>query len=127
MRITKRRRWSAVALAATVALTLSGCLAGGDDEEGDSENEVLVWASMDPPVIEGLQAALDARAEGEDITVTIEAVEDINSLIMQRIQAGDTPDIAMIPQPGVVGRRRRPRRPRSPSRTCSTWGPSRSR
>lgn len=102
MRITKLRRWTAVALAATVALTTSGCLAGGGDEESEGDSEVLVWASMDPPVIEGLQAALDARAEEEGITVRIEAVEDINSLIMQRIQAGDTPDIAMIPQPGVV-------------------------
>lgn len=103
MRITRRRRWAAVALAATGALTLSGCLAGGDGgEEGADDNEVLIWASMDPPVIEGLQKALDARAGDEGITVKIEAVEDINSLIMQRIQAGDTPDIAMIPQPGVV-------------------------
>jgi alpha-glucoside transport system substrate-binding protein len=101
--MSNRRRWTAVALSTTVALALSGCLAGGDgDDEGGSDNEVLVWASMDPPVIEGLQAALDAKAEGGDVTVTIEAVEDINSLIMQRIQAGDTPDIAMIPQPGVV-------------------------
>lgn len=102
MSITKRRRRIAVALSVTVALATSGCLAGGGDDEGDSGNEVLVWASMDPPVLEGLQAALDARAEGGDITVRVEAVEDINSLIMQRIQAGDTPDIAMIPQPGVV-------------------------
>lgn len=102
MRITKRRRWTAVALSATVVLTLSGCLAGGGNEEAENDTEVLVWASMDPPVIEGLQAALEARAEEEGITVTVEAVEDINSLIMQRIQAGDTPDIAMIPQPGVV-------------------------
>jgi alpha-glucoside transport system substrate-binding protein len=102
MRITKRRRWAAVALATTVALTMSGCLAGGGDEEGDAGNEVLVWLSVDPPVAEGLETALNARAEGEGITVTVELVEDINSLIMQRIQAGDTPDIAMIPQPGVV-------------------------
>lgn len=103
MRITKRRRRLAVALSATAALTLSGCLAGGGGEESSEDSsEVLIWASMDPPVIEGLQAALDQRAEEEGITVRIEAVEDINSLIMQRIQAGDTPDIAMIPQPGVV-------------------------
>jgi alpha-glucoside transport system substrate-binding protein len=93
----------AAALAATAALTMSGCLAGGGDEESEGDsNEVLVWASLDPPVIDGLQAALDARAEEEGVTVTVEAVEDINSLIMQRIQAGDLPDVAMIPQPGVV-------------------------
>jgi len=102
MSMSKRHRWTTAALSATVALTLTGCLAGGGEEEGEGDNEVLVWASMDPPVIEGLQAALDERAEGEGVTVTIEAVEDINSLIMQRIQAGTTPDIAMIPQPGVV-------------------------
>jgi len=104
MSITKRRRRGAVALSATIALTLSGCLAGGGggDEEGGDSSEVLIWASMDPPVMDGIQAALDERAEGEDFTVRLEPVEDINSLIMQRIQAGDTPDIAMIPQPGVV-------------------------
>ena len=104
MRITRRRRTAAVAVAATAALTMSGCLAGdgGGESGGESDSEVLIYASMDPPVIDGLQKALDAKAEGEDFTVKIEAVEDINSLIMQRIQAGETPDIAMIPQPGVV-------------------------
>jgi alpha-glucoside transport system substrate-binding protein len=102
MRITRTRRWAAVALAGAVSLTLTGCLAGDGGEEGEDSSEVLIWASMDPPVIEGIQAELDARAEEEGITVRVEAVEDINSLIMQRIQAGDTPDIAMIPQPGVV-------------------------
>ena len=102
MRITRRRRWAAVALSGAVSLTLSGCLSEGGDDSGEASDEVLIWASMDPPVIEGIQKALDARAEEEGITVTVEAVEDINSLIMQRIQAGDTPDIAMIPQPGVV-------------------------
>jgi alpha-glucoside transport system substrate-binding protein len=104
MSMSSRRRWTAVALSTTFALALSGCLAGGDggDEEGSGDNEVLVWSSMDPPVTEGLQAALDQKAEGGDVTVKVQQVEDINSLIMQRIQAGDTPDIALIPQPGVV-------------------------
>ncbi len=104
MSMSSRRRWTAVALSTTFALALSGCLAGGDggDEEGSGDNEVLVWSSMDPPVTEGLQAALDQKAEGGDVTVQVQQVEDINSLIMQRIQAGDTPDIALIPQPGVV-------------------------
>ena len=61
---------------------------------------MLVWASLDPPVIEGLQTALDERAADAGITVQVEAVEDINSLIMQRIQAGDTPDITDDPATG---------------------------
>ena len=32
----------------------------------------------------------------------VEQVENINQLIMTKIQANDTPDIALIPQPGVV-------------------------
>jgi alpha-glucoside transport system substrate-binding protein len=81
---------------------MTGCLAGDDDEGDGDSGEVLVWTSLDPPVKEGLEAVLEERAADEGIEVRVENVEDINSLIMQRIQAGDTPDIAMIPQPGVV-------------------------
>lgn len=95
------RRVAALGMAAVVATTMTGCLAGGGDEEASGDNEVLIWASVDPPVIDGLQSALDAKAP-DGVTITVQRVDDINSLIMQRIQAGDVPDIAMIPQPGVV-------------------------
>ena len=44
-----------------------------------------------------------AKAKAEGITVDMQKVDNINQLIMTKIQANDTPDIAMIPQPGVVG------------------------
>lgn len=100
MRVHPRgRRLMAVAAAGALFLTAAGC--GGDDE-GDS-NTVVIWSSMDPPVQEGLEAALVPLAEEEGITIDWQRVDNINQLIMTKIQANDTPDIAFIPQPGVVG------------------------
>lgn len=101
MRTRSMRRAAAFGMAAVVATTMTGCLAGGGDEEAGGDNEVLVWVSVDPPVVDGLQSALDAKAP-DGVDITVQRVDDINSLIMQRIQAGDVPDIALIPQPGVV-------------------------
>ena len=95
-----RKPLMAVAAVATLALTAAGC--GGDNGGGSDDKSVTVLASMDQPVIDGLQKALDAKAKDAGITVKIQRVENINQLIMQKIQANDAPDIAFIPQPGVV-------------------------
>ncbi len=101
MRIPVKKSTSLFGVAALAAtLTLTAC--GGDDEGGGSDNEILIWSSVDPPVQEGLEAVLSEKAEAEGYTLDWQSVEDINSLIMTRLQAGDTPDIALIPQPGVV-------------------------
>ena len=57
---------------------------------------------MDQPVQDGLLKSLEAKARSGDVTVDWQKVENINQLIMTKIQANDTPDIAFIPQPGVV-------------------------
>ena len=62
---------------------------------------VTIWSSVDQPVQDGLLKALEAKLGG-DVTVDWQKVENINQLIMTKIQANDTPDIAFIPQPGVV-------------------------
>ena len=95
-----RKPLIAVAAVATLALTAAGC--GGDSGGGSDDKSVTIYASMDQPVIDGLQKAIDAKAKDAGITVKFQRVENINQLIMQKIQANDTPDIAMIPQPGVV-------------------------
>jgi alpha-glucoside transport system substrate-binding protein len=102
MRFTSRRRSSVLAVTAlATTLAAAGC-GGGDGEEEGGDNEVTIWSSVDPPVQEGLNAVLTEKAEAGGYTINWESVDDINSLIMTRMQAGDTPDIALIPQPGVV-------------------------
>jgi alpha-glucoside transport system substrate-binding protein len=98
----RRRRTLAAGgalLLASVALT--ACVSGSDS--GDDSNVVTIWASVDQPIVDGFQEHLNAAAKDAGITVKIEKVENINQLIMTKIQANDTPDIALIPQPGVVG------------------------
>lgn len=103
MSMSKMVRMGAV-LGAT-ALVATGCLSESDDgaEGGEGgSTTVTVWASVDQPVLDGLQAASDELTADSDITIQWEKVENINQLIMTKIGAADAPDIALIPQPGVV-------------------------
>lgn len=98
-----RRRLMASASALALAAGLAAC--GGDDGGGSGDpNTVTIWSSVDQPVQDGLLKALEAKIEagGDDITIKWEKVENINQLIITKIQSGDTPDIALVPQPGVV-------------------------
>jgi alpha-glucoside transport system substrate-binding protein len=52
--------------------------------------------------MEGLKAGMAPLAQAAGVTVDWQKVDNINQLIMTKIQANQTPDIAMIPQPGVV-------------------------
>jgi alpha-glucoside transport system substrate-binding protein len=101
MRIHPRRAAKLVAVAAAGALALTAAGCGGGDEGAD-DTTVTIWSSMDPPVKEGLEKALVEKADAEGIEIDWQSVENINQLIMTKIQANDTPDIAFIPQPGVV-------------------------
>ena len=98
-RMQRRGRTSLlVALALGLATTvLAGCGSGGSDSK-----TVTLWASVDQPVFDGLKADLTKKAKAAGITLKMSKVTDINSLIMTKIQANDAPDIALIPQPGVV-------------------------
>ncbi len=103
MRIHRRGRKSlATATALAAAVALAGCGSGGDS--GGDDKTVTIWSSVNEPVQAGLEKALKAKlaSDGGGITFKWEKVDNINQLIMQKIQANDTPDIAFIPQPGVV-------------------------
>lgn len=109
MRLTATRRRAAFATtAAALALTTTGCLGSSDDGGGGGESSggddgtVEILATTDPLVFDGLKAKIEQEAEAAGIDVTMERVDNINQLILTRIQAGDPPDIAVIPQPGVI-------------------------
>ena len=108
MRLTATRRRAAfAATAAALALTTTGCLGsddggGGGSESGGDDGVVEILATTDPLVFDGLKAKIEEEAEAQGIEVNVERVDNINQLILTRIQAGDPPDIAVIPQPGVI-------------------------
>ena len=101
--VRRHTKIKGVAAIAVAALALAGCGGGdsGDSSSSDSKT-VTIWSSIDQPVQDGLQKVLEGKATAEGITIDWQKVDDINSLIMTKIQSGETPDIALIPQPGVV-------------------------
>jgi len=101
VRKSSLKRVAATGIAALAATGLAAC--GGSGGGGSSDSTVTVWSSTDPLVFAGLKKAVVAKAKAEGITVDMQKVDNINQLIMTKIQANDTPDIALIPQPGVVG------------------------
>ena len=107
MRLTSRRRRAALGVTAfALALTSTGCLGsddgGGGGAGGDDDGVVDILATTDPLVFDGLKAKIEEEAEAAGIEVNVERVDNINQLILTRIQANDPPDIAVIPQPGVI-------------------------
>ena len=92
---------AATAVATALALTAAAC--GSDGGSGsDDGGPVTIWWSLDQTVTDGLQKQLESAATDAGIEVKVERVDSIDKLIKTKIQAGDTPDIALLPQPGVV-------------------------
>src|SRR5579871_1242687 len=84
-------------------LTLTAC-GGGSGGSSSNSTTVTIWSSVDPPVKAGLEKKLVAelKAMHSKIQIQWSTVTNINQLIITKIQAGNAPDIAYIPQPGVV-------------------------
>ena len=101
-----------VAAVGVAALATSGCLSSGSSSGGGGSGDkatgsvkgstVTIWTSVDQPVLDGMKAAAAPKAQAQGMTLNWSKVDNINQLIMTKIQANDTPDIALIPQPGVV-------------------------
>lgn len=93
-----------------VALLTSSCLSPSGDGGGDTGkatgsvkgSTVTLWSSNDQPIIDGWKKVVDPKAKKLGITIKWQKVDNINQLIVTKIQANDVPDIATIPQPGVV-------------------------
>jgi alpha-glucoside transport system substrate-binding protein len=109
MRLTSTRRRAALGVSAlALALTTTGCLGsdegggGGGGGGGEDDGVVDILATTDPLVFDGLKKKIEEEADAAGIEVNVERVDNINQLILTRIQANDPPDIAVIPQPGVI-------------------------
>ncbi len=102
MRKYSSRRKALVGAAATALMSLSLAACGGGDSGGSGDKSVTIWTSMDQPIVDGLEKSLKEKADAAGLTVKWQRVTDINTLIMTKLNSQDKPDIAVIPQPGVV-------------------------
>ncbi|MER7899323.1 ABC transporter substrate-binding protein [Streptomyces sp. NPDC096046] len=84
-----------------LALLATGCGSGSGSSASDKKT-VTIWTGMDQPIIDGLKADLAPRAKAQGLTVQWRRVDNINQLLVQKVQAGDAPDIALMPQPGII-------------------------
>ena len=99
-----------VVAVSTAALLTSACLSSGSSGGGNSGkasgkvsgSTIKIWTSVDQPILDGMKAVIDPEAKAQGLTIQWSKVTNINQLIITKIQANDVPDIAMIPQPGVV-------------------------
>ncbi|WP_405727710.1 ABC transporter substrate-binding protein [Streptomyces sp. NBC_01537] len=90
-----------VSALSALALLTTACSSGSGSSANDTKT-ITIWSSMDQPIIDGLKAKLNPQAKAQGITVEWRRVDNINQLIVQKVQANDTPDIALLPQPGII-------------------------
>jgi alpha-glucoside transport system substrate-binding protein len=110
-----RRTRTMPALLLGAALVLSGC-GGGDDEpavtgggddttpeasfEGEEIEVAAVWSGEEQAAFEQVASAFEEQT-GAEVTFTSTG-DDIATVIGTRIQGGDPPDVAILPQPGLL-------------------------
>ena len=97
--------------AAALALLISGC-GGGDDDaggggapeagslEGESLELAAVFTGAEQEALEAVLAAFSEQT-GAEVTFTSTG-DDIATVLGTRIAGGDAPDVALLPQPGLL-------------------------
>ena len=106
--MTTRRRW--LLLIAALILALPACAGGTPGEEdsadggGDSEGggEISVAAVWTGGEQEAFEAVLDAFTEESGIETSYQSSDDLGTFLGTQIEGGSPPDVAMIPQPGLM-------------------------
>ena len=99
-------RWANRGAAVAVAVSLLSCGGTGDDRP-DIDDTVLevvgVWDDTEAAAFREVLATFEARS-GATVEYTSTEGEDIGAVLDARVADGDPPDVAFVPQPGLLGR-----------------------
>jgi len=82
------------------AMALSGCSGGGGGGGADGEVEILGAFTGDQA--KAFQTELDEWGKDSGISVNYTASDAFQTAVVTRVTAGDPPDIAIYPNPGVL-------------------------
>ncbi|MDQ3986755.1 MAG: ABC transporter substrate-binding protein [Actinomycetota bacterium] len=100
------RRWWLILMAALLVGT--ACAGGdvGDDEEAEEEGDggsievAAVWTGVEQ---KNFEAVLDAFSEESGVDTSYTSTgDDVATFLGTKIEGGSPPDVAVIPQPGLV-------------------------
>lgn len=101
-----RRILAPVVALGVVGMALAGCTGGGGDDGGDGGGgdgeTVWILGGFTDAQAEAFQADLDKWGETSGITVRYDGNTDFQTAVIARATAGNPPDIAIYPQPGVL-------------------------
>lgn len=98
-----RRILTPIVAIGVVGLALAGCTGGGGDDGGGGDGDtVTVMGAFTGDQAAAFQDELDAWGETSGITVTYDGNSDFQTAVIARATAGNPPDIAIYPQPGVL-------------------------
>lgn len=100
-----RRILAPVVALGVVGMALAGCTGGGGDGGdggGGSGETITIMGGFTDAQAEAFQADLDKWGETSGIKVTYDGNTDFQTAVVARATAGNPPDIAIYPQPGVL-------------------------
>lgn len=107
----KRHLRRLVALAAVMAMVVAGC--GDDDDEeaggatdttaastGETVEMIAKWTGGE---LEAANKVMEAFTKETGIKVNLQGVgDDLPTILSTRVEGGDPPDVAQLPQPGLL-------------------------
>ncbi|HEX6246262.1 MAG TPA: ABC transporter substrate-binding protein [Nocardioidaceae bacterium] len=115
MRLRKNRVFALGAMVTTTAMLTAGCLSGGDDGGGggdggsatgggttDGDGVVEILGAFGGVEQDSFEEEMEAWAEESGIEIQYTGTQDFQTIITSKVRSGDTPDIAIYPQPGTL-------------------------
>lgn len=102
-----RRRWIApLAVIGVTAFALAGCAEGGSDgggtESGAAGGTVRISGGITGSEADALQKVFDDWSKDSGVTVQYTGDKGFEGNIVTKVTGGDAPDIAIVPQPGLL-------------------------
>lgn len=104
MALSQRYRLLApIALIGVATLALAGCTEGGSgDGGGEAKTTVRISGGITGVEAEDLNSSFDAFTEDTGIKVEYTGDKGFEGNIVTKVTGGDAPDIAIVPQPGLL-------------------------
>ena len=104
MALSQRYRLLApIALVGAATLVLAGCAEGGSgDGGGDAKDTVRISGGITGVEADDLNKSFEKFTEDTGITVEYTGDKGFEGNIVTKVTGGDAPDIAIVPQPGLL-------------------------